>query len=139
MPKYDFIDGERIRRARSVKEIHPVVQDIAINLRDVAALRYIKLFPERLAASNVLSSDGKKNPVVKIGADDMVGVELLIDTSNQIVQFHALTSAEKGCGRQIVEAVVNAAPDDWFLPVLMDWSGGFWERMADEYPRLSLA
>jgi hypothetical protein len=34
---------------------------------------------------------------------------------------------------------VNAVPDDWFLPVLMDWSGGFWERMAEEYPRLSLA
>jgi hypothetical protein len=99
MPKYDFLDGERIRRARSVKEIHPVVQAIATNLRDVPALRYIKLFPERLAASNVLSADGKKNPVIKIGADGLVSVELLIDVPNKIVQFYALTSAKKGCGR----------------------------------------
>jgi hypothetical protein len=87
----------------------------------------------------MLSEDGKKNPVVTIGAEGLVGVDLLIDVPHKIVQFYALTSARKGCGRQIVDVVVGAVPHDWFLPVLMDWSGGFWERMAKEYPRLSLA
>jgi predicted acetyltransferase len=63
---------------------------------------------------------------------------LLIDVENQIVQFYALTSDKKGCGRQIVAAIVGATPDDWFLAVLMDWSGGFWRKMAEEYPRLAL-
>ncbi|MGA7982336.1 MAG: hypothetical protein WCA32_19200, partial [Chromatiaceae bacterium] len=99
-------------------------------------LRYVKLFPERIAASNVLSGDGKKNPVVIIGAEGIVAVELLIDVPHRIVQFYALTSAVKGCGRQIVDAVVGATPEDWFLAVPMDWSGGFWRRMAEEYPRL---
>jgi hypothetical protein len=139
MTRYDFIDGERVRKARSVRTIHPVVASLATRLAAVPALRYVKIFPERLAASNMLSEDGKNNPIVTIGAEGLVGVELLIDLPNKIVQFHALTSARKGCGRQIVDAVVGAVPDDWFLPMLMDWSGGFWEQMAKEYPRLSIA
>jgi hypothetical protein len=69
----------------------------------------------------------------------MVGVELLIDVPSEIVQFYALTSDQQGCGRQIVDTVVGAVPEDWFLAVLMDWSGGFWQKMAQEYPRPSLS
>lgn len=50
-------------------------------------------------------------------------------------QFYALTSAIKGCGRRMVEAVLAATPEEWFVAIPMDWSGGFWQRMADEYPR----
>ena len=57
---------------------------------------------------------------------------MYIQTSTHFFRF------AKGCGRQIVDAVVGATPKDWFLAVLMDWSGGFWNRMAQEYPRLSL-
>jgi hypothetical protein len=139
MARYDFIDGERVRKAHSVRTVRPVVRNLATSLAGIPELRYVKIFPERVAASNMLSEDGKKNPVVTIGAEGLVGVDLLIDVPHKIVQFYALTSARKGCGRQIVDVVVGAVPHDWFLPVLMDWSGGFWERMAKEYPRLSLA
>ncbi len=139
MAKYDFLDGERVRKAHSVRSIPPVFQSLAISLADIPNLRYIKIFPGRIAASNVLSDEGKKNPVVIVGEEGIVGVELLIDVPNKILQFYALTSATRGCGRQIVDAVVvGAMPEDWFLAVLMDWSGGFWEKMAQEYPRLSL-
>jgi hypothetical protein len=139
MAKYDFVDGERVRKAHSVRRIPPVIQNLATGLARIPDLRYIKIFPDRIAASNVLSVDGKKNPVVVIGAEGIVGVELLIDVPNKVVQFYALTSATKGCGRQIVEAVVGATPEDWLLAVLMDWSGGFWDRMAQDYPRLSVS
>ena len=81
MAKYAFIDGERIRKAHSVRRIDPIFQDLAMRLARIPELRYIKIFPERLAASNVLSQDGKKNPVVKIGTGGLVGVELLVDES----------------------------------------------------------
>ncbi len=110
--KYDFIDGERIRKARSVRHIDPVVQRLATSLAQIPELQYIKIYPERLTASNVLSQDGKKNPVVEVGAKSIVGVELLIDSSAKVVQFYALTSAVKGCGRKIVEAVIGATPED---------------------------
>jgi hypothetical protein len=139
MAKHDFVDGDRVRKAHSVRKIDAVVEALATSLIRVPDLRYIKIFPGRMAASNVLSADGKKNPVVTIGAEGMVGVDLLIDTPNKIVQFYALTSDKKGCGGQVVAAVVEATPEDWFLAVLMDWSGGFWQKMAQKYPRLRLS
>jgi hypothetical protein len=136
MAKYAFLDGERIRKAHSVRRIDPIFRDLAMGLTRIPELRYIKIFPERLAASNVLSEDGKKNPVVKIGAEGLVGVELLIDESTRAVQFYALTSAVKGCGRKMVEAVVAATPEDWHLAVVFDSSGGFWRKMMAENPRI---
>jgi hypothetical protein len=116
----------------------PIFEHLATRLARSPELRYIKLFPRRLTASNALSADGKKNPVVIIAAEGLVVVELLIDVPHRNVQFFALTSAVKGGGRQIVDAVVGATPEDWFLAVLMDWSGVFWRRMAEAYPRLSI-
>jgi len=136
MATYAFIDGERIRKAHSVRRVDPIVQGLAAGLARIPELRYVKLFPERLTASNVLSEDGKKNPVVKVGAAGLVGVELLIDASTKVIQFYALTSAVQGCGRKIVAAVVGATPEDWHLAIVFDWSGGFWGRMAQDYPRL---
>jgi len=138
MAKYDFLDGQRVRKAHTVEKIPPVFQSLAMSLARIPDLRYIKIFSDRIAASNVLSADGKKNPVVQIGAEGIVGVELLIDVPNKILQFYALTSATKGCGRRMVDAVVAAAPEGWFLAVPMDWSSGFWNRMAQEFPRLSV-
>lgn len=136
MAKCDFLDGERIRKAHSVRRIEPIFQRLATSLAQIPELRYIKIFPERLTASSVLSQDGKKNPVVKIGAEGIVAVELLIDGSTKVVQFYALTSAVKGCGRKMVEAVVGATPEDWHLVVVFDSSGGFWRKMVQEHPRL---
>jgi hypothetical protein len=133
-----FIDGERIRKAHTLRGVEPVQQQLATALAAVPELRFVKLSPSRLSASNQLSTDGKKNPVVVIGADGITGVELLIDADTRVVQFFAITSAEQGCGRKMVEAVVRATPLDWFLAVPMDWSGGFWQRMARDYPRLQV-
>ena len=136
MARYAFIDGERIRKAHSVRRIDPIFRDLAVGLARIPELRYIKIFPERLSASNVLSEDGKKNPVVKIGGEGLVGVELLIDKATKVVQFYAITCAVKGCGRKMVEAVVGATPEDWHVAVVFDSSGGFWHRMTAEHPRL---
>ena len=136
MAKYAFVDGERIRKAHAVRRIDPIFQDLAVGLARIPELRYVKIFPERLTASNVLSQDGKKSPVVKVGAEGLVGVELLVDESTKVVQFYALTSAVRGCGRKMVEAVIAATSEDWQLAVVMDWSGGFWRKMAQEHPRL---
>ena len=73
-------------------------------------------------------------PRVRLEPD--FGVELLIDPSTKVVQFYALTSTIKGCGRKMVEAVIQATPKDWQVAVVLDWSGGFWPKMAQEQPRL---
>ena len=68
--------------------------------------------------------------------EGVVGVELLIDLDINTVQFYSLASTQKGYGRKIVDAVVRGTPDDWNLVVAMDWSGGFWDRMLEEYPQI---
>jgi hypothetical protein len=85
MAKSAFIDGERIRKAHSVRRVQSIFQHLAAGLARIPELRFIKIFPERVAASNVLPQDGKKNPVVKVGAEGIVGVELLVDESTKVV------------------------------------------------------
>lgn len=95
--------------------------------------RYTK---DKIKASNVLSDNGKKEPIVDVGEANIIGVELLVDKPSQVVQFYAITSSEKGYGEMMVKSVVNAVPDDWRLAVVMDWSAGFWEVMTKRYPRI---
>jgi len=33
----------------------------------------------------------------------------------------------------MVDAVIRALPEDWSAAVVMDWSGGFWEKMREKY------
>lgn len=138
--KKSIIDGDRVLRATNVKikTIHPVFLELAENLSDVPMLRFIKIYNDRLCASNLLSNDGKKAPLVETGRTDLVGVELLVDPAFKTVQFFSIVSFKKGNGRKIVAAVVGATPTDWSLAVVMDWSGGFWEKMKEEYPRIMI-
>jgi len=131
-----IIDGDRVFKATNVKKIHPVALDLAKSLAGVAMLRFIKIYNDRLCASNLLSTDGKKAPLVETNRKDIVGVELLIDPAFKTVQFFAIASFKKGNGGKIVAAVADATPADWSLVVVMDWSGGFWEKMVEAYPRI---
>ena len=38
----------------------------------------------------------------------------------------------------MLTAVVTAIPDDWEAAIIMDWSKGFWEKMAEKYDRIVL-
>lgn len=133
---FTIIDGRRVFKATNVRSIHPVSLALAEGLSSVELLCYIKIYNDRICASNQLSDDRKKEPVTKVGQDGIIGVQLLIDSDNRVVQFYSLTSSEKGNGRRIVETVVQATPGDWMLAVAMDWSGGFWARMVAEFPRI---
>ncbi len=138
MSNPSIIDGNRIFKAQNVskKSIHPIYLQISESLSHIDAFNYIKIYKDRICASNQLSTDKKKNPVTTMDQQGVIGVELLIDPAISTVQFFSLASSEKGYGRKIVEAVVRATPDDWNLIVTMDWSGGFWDKMLQEYPRI---
>jgi len=133
-----ILDGKRIFKATNVskKSIHPIYLQIAESLSHISILNYIKIYNGRLCASNLLSTDKKKHPVTTMNQEGVIGVELLIDPDISTVQFYSLASSEKGYGRKIVDAVVEASPDNWNIVVVMDFSGGFWDRMLEEYPRI---
>ncbi len=100
------------------------------------AEQLLKIYNGSIKASNFLSENGKKEPIIKIGDENIVGVELLVDIPNKTIQFYSITSSVKGYGEKIVSSVVNSAPKDWEIVVVMDWSMGFWQVMAERYPRL---
>lgn len=131
-----IIDGKRISKASNVRKVHPIYLQIAESLAQVEELNFIKIYNGRICASNELSQDRKKRPITEIGADGIVGVELLIETEDKVIQFYSITSSVKGCGRKIVASVVEATPEDWHIVVVMDYSSGFWDRMVQDYPKI---
>jgi hypothetical protein len=131
-----IIDGKRIFKATNVKKPHPVFLDLAESLSHIDTLHFIKIYNDRLCASNLLSTDRKKHPITTMDVEGIISVELIIDPDISTVQFYSLASSQQGYGRKIVDAVVQGTPDDWNLVVVMDWSGGFWDRMLEEYPQI---
>ncbi len=138
MSSLAILDGKRVFRATNVriKNIHPIYLQIAESLSHIDDLKFIKVYNDRLCASSELSTDKKKAPVTTMDQDGIIGIELFIDPSTFTIQFYSLASSKQGCGRKMVNAVVNATPDNWTLVVVMDWSGGFWDRMLEEHPRI---
>jgi hypothetical protein len=138
--KKPIMDGDRVFKATNVKikTIHPIFLELAESLSNVPILRFIKIYNDRLCASNLLSNDGKKEPIVDTSRTDLVGVELLVDPAFKTIQFFSIVSFKKGNGRKMVAAVVDATPENWSLAVVMDWSGGFWEKMRKECPRITI-
>ncbi len=126
----------KILKAKNSGKTHPVVESISQELATLDALKYVKIYKDRIKASNELSKNGKLEPITKENAENIVGVELLIDITTKTIQFFTITSSIKGNGEKMVSAVVNSTPEDWNLVVFMDWSGGFWNVMTQRYPRL---
>ena len=131
-----MIINEKISKANNVKKVQHIYNKISEALADVDILGYVKIYNGSIKASNFLSENGKKEPVIKIGDEKIVGVELLVDIPNKTIQFYSITSSVKGYGEKIVSSVVNSVPKDWEIVVVMDWSMGFWQVMAERYPRL---
>lgn len=133
-----ILDGKRIFKATNVriKTIHPIYLQVAESLSHIDDLKFIKVYNDRVCASNELSTDKKKTPLTTMDQDGIIGIELLIDPSTSTIQFYSLASSKQGSGRKMVNTVVNVVPEDWTLVVVMDTSGGFWDRMLEEHPRI---
>ena len=136
MSKPSTFTNPKISKATNVKKVHPVFLELAESLSHIDTLKFIKIYNGRLCASNLLSKNNKKQPITTIGEEGVVGVELLIYPANKSIDFYSITSSPKGYGRKIVEAIVEATPDDWSIVVAMDWSSGFWDRMIEENPHI---
>ena len=54
MAKYDFLDGARVRKAHSVRIIRRF-PDLATSLARIPDIRYVKIFPDRIAARTLLA------------------------------------------------------------------------------------
>lgn len=69
----------RVSSTRALSPVRRYYASLATRLSAIPELRYIKLFPKRLSASNALSTDGKNNPVVNVGAAGIVGGDQILE------------------------------------------------------------
>lgn len=123
--------------SRQAKPVHPVVNQIVENLAAIDAIRIIKVTPGFLEASSE-AIGARKQPATKLGHPTAVGVSLILDEVREEIQFYTITSAVKGYGSAMVEAVLVALPKQWGVFVLMDWSDGFWKVMRRRHRRIVL-
>ena len=137
--KVQISKGKTIFVATKVKTIHPVVDVIVKNLCEIDLIQYVRISQEDIQASNEIKIKGRiKIPISTTGHPSAVGVHLILDFTTNTIQFFEITSAVKGYGEKMVQAVMTALPDEWEACVVMDWSGGFWDRMTEKYDRIVL-
>ena len=123
--------------ASNVLSIHPVVDRIVTNLCNIDLINYVRVSKEDIYASNEIKIIGRtKMPVSNPGHPSAVGVHLILDFIFDGIQFFEITSAVKGYGEKMVKAIVTAIPVDWEAAVVMDYSGGFLNRMTEKYDRI---
>ena len=77
-----MVSKEKISKANNVRKVYPIYKQISEELSNIDILRFVKIYNGRIKASNVLSENGKKEPITTIGEENIVGVELLIDIPN---------------------------------------------------------
>ena len=130
-------NGKTIFVATKVKTIHPVVDAIAKNLCEIDLIQYVRISQEDIQASNEIEIKGRiKIPISTTGHPSAVGIHLIMDFALNTIQFFEITSGVKGYGKKMVQAVMTALSDEWEACVVMDYSEGFWDKMAGKYDRI---
>ena len=131
-------DLSKIRYIKKIKLVHTVVENIARNLAKIDIIKYITISEDYIKASSEITTGRIKIPITKIDHPTAVGVTLLLELDYNVIQVYEINSPVKGYGSKMVDAVIRALPEDWSAVVVMDWSGGFWEKMREKHRKLDI-
>ena len=126
----------KIRYIQKLKPVYPVVENIAHNLAEIDIIKYVTISKDYIKASSEVTTGRSKIPITKPDHPSAVGVSLILEIEHNDIQFYEMNSPIKGYGGTMVDAVMRALPEDWSAVVVMDWSGGFWEKMREKYNNL---
>ena len=81
------MNTDKIMKIGNARKVFSVYMEIAEVLSTVSQLPQVKIYKERIMASNLLSDNGKEEQIVNVVEAFVICVELLIDEINQVVQF----------------------------------------------------
>jgi hypothetical protein len=126
----------KIRYIQKPKSVHQVVEHIARNLAEIDIIKYITISKDYIKSSSEITTGRSKIPITKVDHTTAVGVSLILELDYKVIQFFEMNSPIKGYGSKMVDAVIGALPEDWSAAVVMDWSGGFWDKMREKYDKL---
>jgi hypothetical protein len=129
-------NGKDIIVSKDMKTVPALIDRIVRNLARLDIIRYIKVRPDFLAASNEIKG-GSRDPVAVPHHPTATGVSMILDFQHQFLQFYEINAARKGYAEKMVAAVLDGLPPDWEVCIVMDWSGGFWEKMRAKYPSVN--
>ena len=136
--EYDCVrERMQVTVSKRCQPLHPVLKDIVDNLAMIDAIRFVRVTPGFLQASSETCGT-RMLPVTKPEHLTAIGVSLIMEEGREEILFYEITSAVKGYGSRMVEAVLNALPKTWKAIVVMDWSGGFWKTMRRRHKRIIL-
>ena len=110
----------KIRYIQKQKSVHQVVENIARNLAEIDIIKYITISKDYIKASSEITPGRNKLPITKIDHLTAVGVSLILELDYKVIQFYEMNSPVKGYGSKMVDAVINALPEDWSAAVVMD-------------------
>lgn len=119
---------------KGVSELDDLVIKLAIGLAGLDFIKYVRICDQYLAASSENYPKRQKVPITDAGHLSACGIEIIYHLDLRIVDFYSINSPVKGCGSQMVKAIMGELPRDWQPSVTMDWSGGFWDKMVEKYP-----
>lgn len=111
--------------------------EIALRLADLDFIKYIRICDETIAASSDNYPKRPKIPITKLEHETAIGVQLLYSSTHKYINFFEINSPVKGNGSKMVDAILKGLPNDWQPALIMDWSGGFWDKMKDKYSELN--
>lgn len=105
-------------------------------MAEIDIIKYITIAKDYVKASSEITTGRSKIPITKVDHPTAVGVSLILELGYNVIQFYEMNSPVKGYGSKMVDAVIGALPEDWSAVVVMDWSGGFWDKMREKYDKL---
>ena len=128
--------GKQIWVIGRVKELPLPIIKMALNLAALDFINFINISDDALAASSENYPNRPKVPVTHMNHETAIGVQILYSLSHKYINFFDINSPIKGNGSKMVNAIFKDFPKDWQATVVMDWSGGFWNKMEEKYKNI---
>lgn len=125
--------GTQIWVITRVKKLPAEIVKMAVRLAELDFIKYVRICDETLAASSENYPNRPKVPITTMSHDTAIGVQILYSSKYKLIDFFDINSPIKGEGSKMVEAVLKDLPEDWRPAVVMDWSGGFWDKMKKKH------
>ena len=126
--------GKQIWVITKVKELPVLIVNMALQLAELDFICYIRISNDSLAASTENYPNRPKVPVTHMNHPTAVGIQILYNVEYKYIDFFDINSPVKGNGSKMVAAVLKGFPKDWKAAVVLDWSGGFWDKMEEKHP-----
>jgi hypothetical protein len=125
--------NKEIWAINKIKELSQDIFEIAIRLASLDFINYVRITGETLTASNQIKGTRIKEPITTMNHPTAIGIEIIYHLDYRVLDFNEINSTIKGHGSKMISAILTDLPKDWKLAVVMDWSGGFWEKMEEKY------